>query len=164
MPSHTFIDQLRPKHKYFGPVLILNAAVNYRDTSRRAGHRVSNFAFCPLTCGYSVRKNERADYITSDYFYAEEKGVRLAAAMALSGSAVSTNMGFKSSRWGRIFHGLFNLRLGWWFCNLGHPRAWNEELPRARASLMMGELFGTPSIDRPYIHLSDCGHFENLGL
>ena len=86
-------------------------------------------------------------------------------AMAISGAAASPNMGYHSSPVVTFLLALFNVRLGWW---LGNPRpsAAGPTPPRVPASHpgLFAEAFGLTDGRRPYVYLSDGGHFENLGL
>ena len=84
--------------------------------------------------------------------------------MAVSGAAVSPNMGYYSTAALAFLLTVFNVRLGWWLPN---PR---DRANRASAGPLLGlaylffELFGLTSERRGYVYLSDGGHFENLGV
>ena len=60
---------------------------------------------------------------------------------------------------------VLNVRLGWWLGNPGPSGP--SDLPKGRARIGFGpffsELFGLTTDNRPYVYLSDGGHFENLG-
>jgi hypothetical protein len=101
---------------------------------------------------------------TAAFKYGGETGVRLAFAMAVSGSAIGSNMGFLTTPRIRFIHTLFNIRLGWWFANPRYRGAWNTGIPRQRVNMLLAEFFGWAGDSEPYVHLSDGGHFENLGL
>jgi hypothetical protein len=96
--------------------------------------------------------------------------------MAISGAAVSPNMGYHSSPPLAFLLTVFNIRLGWW---LGNPKpgetpadeksspllpAWKKAGPRFGLFSLLAELFGVTSDRSQYIYLSDGGHFDNLGL
>jgi Patatin-like phospholipase len=159
--------------RYDGPILILNATLNItrsEDLSLQERQAV-NFVFTPEFCGYEAQgetTHEHATYHayqrTEDYRYDRSSGIRLAHAMSISGSALSTSMGRNSSSRLRLLHAIFNVRLGWWFCNPGYIDAWTRTLPRARLHLLWKEIRGTTDNHGPFIHLSDGGHFENLGV
>src|SRR6516162_3894882 len=55
--------------------------------------------------------------------YGGSHGLTLGTAMAISGAAVSPNMGYNSSPGLSILMALFNVRLGWW---LGKPSTGRE--------------------------------------
>ncbi|HEX2254808.1 MAG TPA: hypothetical protein VHQ65_16205 [Thermoanaerobaculia bacterium] len=91
----------------------------------------------------------------------------LGQAMTASGAAVNSHMGALSMRLGQAATFLLaalGLRLGLWLPN---PRsettrpAWPRRL---RGLLFFGELFSRSSVEGPWVHLSDGGHFENLAL
>jgi hypothetical protein len=95
-----------------------------------------------------------------------ENGITLGTATAISGAAVSPNMGYNSSPIVEIILSLLNLRLGWWLGNPGP--AGNKTYLRAQPTFAVkyfaDEAFGRTSDEEPYVYLSDGGHFENLGL
>jgi hypothetical protein len=95
-----------------------------------------------------------------------DSGISLGTAMAISGAAVNPNMGYHSSPTVSLLLTLLNVRLGWWLGNPGAAggKTWRRNgPPRAALSLVM-DAFGLTTAERPYVSLSDGGHFENLGL
>lgn len=93
-------------------------------------------------------------------------GISLGTAMAISGAAASPNMGYHSSPSITLLLALFNVRLGWW---LGNPGAegestYKEEGPLTAIRPLVEETFGLTTDEKPWVYLSDGGHFENLGL
>jgi len=96
----------------------------------------------------------------------QETGITLGTATAISGAAVSPNMGYNSSPIVEIILSLLNLRLGWWLGNPGP--AGNKTYVRAQPTFgvryFADEALGRTSDEQPYVYLSDGGHFENLGL
>ena len=109
--------------------------------------------------------------------------------MAISGAAVSPNMGYNSSPSIAFLLTLLNVRLGWW---LGNPGAaggqdgaiaavvkrlvksasrsqralapYRQDAPWLSLRPLLVELFGLTGDDSPYVYLSDGGHFEDLGI
>ena len=57
---------------------------------------------------------------------------------------------------------IFNARLGWWLQNPAKPN-WCGDGPHFNV-LLYSELFGWTDDLHDYVHLSDGGHFENLGI
>jgi hypothetical protein len=93
-------------------------------------------------------------------------GISLGTAITISGAAASPNMGYHSSPAITFLMTLFNARLGWW---LGNPGPSGEETfhlasPTDPVQPIVDELFGHTDDRRPYVYLSDGGHFENLAL
>ena len=89
--------------------------------------------------------------------------------MAISGAAVSPNMGYHSSMSLSFLLTFFNVRLGVWLGNPGGK--WEgKNAPYTRAGPgyavvpLLSELFGLTSAASRYVYLSDGGHFEDLGL
>jgi len=121
--------------------------------------KAESFTVSPLWCG--------SDYLKAYRRAGEYGGLRepisLGTAMAISGAAVSPNMGYNSSPLITFLLTLFNIRLGWWF---GNPlkRTFPNDGPGFAAGPLLVELFGHTNEERDYVYLSDGGHFENLGL
>ncbi|HSZ95304.1 MAG TPA: hypothetical protein VK767_03275 [Bradyrhizobium sp.] len=98
--------------------------------------------------------------------YGGQGGLTLGTAMAISGAAVSPNMGYHSSPSITLLLALFNVRLGWWLGNPGTQgeQSYQTEGPSFAINPLIEEAFGQTTDNRPYVYLSDGGHFENLGL
>ena len=144
---------------------VLNIALNVVSTSRLAWQerKAELFTVSPLHCGSGYRGFRRSDE------YGDrpgEGGITLGTAMAISGAAVSPNMGYNSSPSITLLLTLFNVRLGWWLGNPGDAgeKTYQSDGPRFAAAPLFGEALGLTTDDRPYVYLSDGGHFENLGL
>jgi hypothetical protein len=89
----------------------------------------------------------------------------LGTAMAISGAAVSPNMGvYTRDPALAALMTFFNLRLGYWF---GNPR-WKllnkRKRPLFAPSYLFAEAFALTNEDRSFVNLSDGGHYDNLGL
>ena len=98
---------------------------------------------------------------------AEEKSpLSLGSAIAISGAAVSPNMGYHSNSALSVLLTLFNLRLGAWFGNPGTPGnySFKEDGPGLNIITLFNEAVGRANERRKFVHLSDGGHFDNLGL
>jgi len=159
--------------KYSGPYPIFNASLNLvrGDELAWQERKAANFIFSPLFSGYDTTQFPpvaQRDLLNVAYrptkFYAYEKGVSLGTAVALSGAAVSTNMGRHTSPRTGFLMSVFNVRLGWWLSNPRHISSWNKRGPRSRIDMLWQEFTSGTSDRRPYVYVSDGGHFENLGL
>ncbi|MEK6260601.1 MAG: patatin-like phospholipase family protein [Planctomycetota bacterium] len=116
--------------------------------------QAESFVFTPLYCG-----SEATGYCRSDEFAGD---VKLGTAVAVSGAAVSPNMGYHSSPAITALLTVFNVRLGAWFGNPSRASR-TEKNPAASGGLLLSELAGmTDASD--YIYVSDGGHFENMGV
>jgi hypothetical protein len=96
--------------------------------------------------------------------HAQESGITLGTAMAISGAAASPNQGYHSSPLIGFIMTLFNVRLGWWLGNPSRPRKAIRQGPWFGILQTIQELFGLTTDKSAYVYLSDGGHFENLGL
>jgi hypothetical protein len=98
--------------------------------------------------------------------YGGADGITLGTAAAISGAAASPNMGYHSSPAVTFLMTLFNARLGWWLGNPGVHGATThtQASPRAAFRPIVEEALGLTNDRRPYVYLSDGGHFDNLGL
>jgi len=122
--------------------------------------KAESFTATPLHCG-----SPRTGYRRTIHYGGMKHGLSLGTAMAISGAAVSPNMGYYSSPLIGFIMTLFNVRLGWW---LGNPCAGDHTVqsdgPYLGVGAVLRELFGLTTDDGKYVYLSDGGHFENLGL
>jgi hypothetical protein len=141
---------------------VINISLNVVESRRLAWQerKAEPFTVSPKHCG-SAFKGFRPSCE-----YAGPGGISLGTAMAISGAAVSPNMGYYSSPSISLLLALFNVRLGWW---LGNPGSQGEtsyatEGPSFAIKPLIGEALGLTTDDRPYVYLSDGGHFEDLGL
>lgn len=117
--------------------------------------QAESFVFSPLFCG-----SKSTGYRDSKTYAG---GVSLGTAVALSGAAVSPNMGYHTSSLIRVLLTLFNIRLGGWYGNPRFEQESGQENPPAGWKLMISELTGKTGVDNPYLYISDGGHFENVG-
>lgn len=151
---------------------VINITLNLVSTKRLAWQerKAEAFTVTPKHCG-SANLGFRPSKDYGDSFTVtvkDQQGVALGTAMAISGAAASPNMGYASSPSLSILLTLFNVRLGWWLGNPGEAgnkhKAYRREGPRFSAAPLLFEALGQTTDDRPYVYLSDGGHFENLGL
>lgn len=156
---------------------VVNIALNVVAAKRLAWQerKAEPFTVTPRHCGSAYLGFRRSKYYgdgpkthKAEYDPSRRFGVALGTAMAISGAAVSSNMGYHSSPSLGLLLTLFNVRLGWWLGNPGpagdKSDAYRREGPRLSALPLLFEAFGQTTDIRPYVYLSDGGHFENLGL
>jgi hypothetical protein len=157
---------------YAGPIPLINWAINclagdelaYQDrredaflaTPEKCGGRLTGYAETPAD-----EKNDKKN----------GQNLTLGRAMTISGAAVDPNMNRLSPPLTALMT-LFNARLGWWMENPNPERRpwsqkaksqWGASQP-GFAGLLVSELFGKTNEKDAYVHLSDGGHFENLGV
>jgi hypothetical protein len=154
------------------PLNIHCASLNIMSVARLSWQqrKACSFTFSPLHCGFTpslesplkTSANPRAGYART-HTYAYENGLGMGRAIAVSGAAVSPQMGFHSSRATTLLLALLNFRLGWWLPNPAvHAGLW--PVSRNRVVTLARELFGLTHERGDQVYVSDGGHFENLGL
>jgi hypothetical protein len=141
---------------------VINIALNVVSTKRLAWQerKAESFTVSPRHCGSAYLGFRPSDQ------YGGDSGLSLGTAMAISGAAVSPNMGYNSSPSISLLLTLFNVRLGWWLGNPGPAGEdyYQTEGPKWAAGPLIEEAFGQTTDTSPYVYLSDGGHFEDLGL
>jgi hypothetical protein len=172
--------QNRRPHRLFP---VINATLNStagKDTAR-AARKGMPFTMTPLHCGSANLKTWAGAYVETRHYAGGEKetgvgdrqnGITLGTAMAISGAAVSPNMGYNSSPFTAFLMTLFNVRLGAWLPNPAvrnlKPHASRKFFAKAgpiqAIPTMLDELTGQTDDTGKYVYLSDGGHFDNLGL
>jgi hypothetical protein len=145
-----------PDKGYRGPYPLLNTALNLVGSADLAiqDRRAASFVLTPDFCGTPVCgfARTRGDALT------------LGRALTVSGAAVDPNMGVYYSPQLTALMTTLNTRLGWWLQN---PERWGDKWEGAGPGphpLILWELFGLTNETSRYVHLSDGGHFENLGV
>jgi hypothetical protein len=121
-----------------------------------------SFIFSPLYCG-----SESTDFLESDKYLGGR--MNLATAFAISGAAVDPNSYATRSRPLSFLMTLLNVRLGYWIINPTFDKKIKHYIFRfvtaGRYFCLFSEMFGNGLNEKKkHIHLSDGGHFENLGL
>ncbi|WP_292530904.1 patatin-like phospholipase family protein [Methylocystis sp.] len=167
------------------PYLLCNGTLNI-SRGQALGwqqRKAASFLFSPRWCGYWLVATEfnvtpepgasRGGYVQTNRYVRESAsfrdrsdGIMVGTAMATSGAAVSSQMGFASREPRAFLFTLFNMRLGRWLPN---PRYSSEKLlsrqsPRLALLCYLSELLGMTTEQSKWIYVSDGGHFENLGI
>ena len=141
---------------------VVNITLNVVQSKRLAWQqrKAESFTVSALHCGAAYKG------FRPSAEYGAPSGVSLGTAMAISGAAASPNMGYHSSPSVTLLLALFNVRLGWWLGNPGPEgeATYKDEGPATAIVPLAQEAFGQTTDDKPYVYLSDGGHFENLGL
>ena len=140
--------------------------------------KAESFTVSPLHSGcYRLGYRKSKDYGGDD-------GISLGTAVAISGAAASSNMGYyTSSPVLSLVLTLFNVRLGWWLGNPGpagsrsyaglptddrpgsaSKKIYRRASPTYSVEPIIYEAFGLTDDRNKYVYLSDGGHFENLAL
>jgi hypothetical protein len=162
------------KDGYSGPYPIINTALNATDVTDldRQDRKAESFIFTPKYCGFDfsrTRAVSRSMKKAYDYGYrptsefSDPQGPNLGTAMAISGAAVSPNMGYHSSPATAFLLTIFNVRLGWW---IGNPRKayWEQSDPQFGIAYLIKDLIGKSDTSSNFVCLSDGGHFDDMGI
>ena len=171
----SFNDFIRPvPEPPRGPLHVINMTLNLVHGDRLAWQqrKAESFTVTQLHSG-SFQIPDSSDRSLPVYGcyrrtheYAGSGGITIGTAVAISGAAVSPNMGYYSSPIVTFLMTLFNVRLGWWLGNPG-PAGENHyrlAYPKSAIYPIIAEALGLTDDRNSYIYLSDGGHFENLGL
>lgn len=159
------------------PIFCTTINLNFGQDLAWQQRKGASFAFTPLYSGYHVSwtsskgtdpsTSYNAYVRTKDYAY-RNGGISLSTAAAISGAALSPNMGYSSQPALAFLMTLFNVRLGWWIAN---PRRRsvrsarrNRPTPLFGLRYLLSELFGMASDTTNYVCLCDGGRFENMGI
>lgn len=148
----------RPNH--WMPVFLFNASLNRTWYTRQRGRmaKAFSFSFSPFFCGSKL-----TDYCRTEDYVSKEGGFTLGAAIATSGAALSSRAGRFDNPLFAFFLTLINLRLGTWLGNPSNKETRILSGPQSSWKAYLSELFGGSSRRKNWLHLSDGGHFENLG-
>lgn len=168
----------------YKPLHVVNMALNLVKGENLAWQerKAETFSVSPLHSGsFAVNEREAGQEGNAKHRYGSYRrsreygnakkyesvdGISLGTAVAISGAAVSPNMGYHSSSAITFLLTLFNARLGWWLGNPGKPGAdtYRRPGPFFAARPLIAEAFGLTNDKNRYVYLSDGGHFENLGF
>jgi hypothetical protein len=150
------------KRTYWGPYLLINTTINLvagADLAWR-DRKGDSFLLSSRFCG-----SKSVGYAEVDGNDAETRAnLTLGRSIAISGAAVDPNMRFYQSPSLTALLSIFNARLGAWMENPYNPKGeWRAEHARFGGWLWT-ELTGGTDGNGRYVHLSDGGHFENMGV
>jgi hypothetical protein len=141
------------------PYHLINTALNVQS-SKESNRRGRNADFFLLSRNYVGSRTTR--YVETTRMEASVRGFDLGSAMAVSGAAVSSNMGAASIKPLTATLALLNIRLGYWLKNPKRVNGanWN----RFANFYFIAEMFGWLNEKRKSVYLTDGGHIDNIGL
>ncbi len=146
------------------PYPIINTALNIRG-SRYANQRGRNADFFALTPKFIGSKSTH--YVRTEHLEKRVRDLDLAAAMAISGAAASSNMGSQTIGILSPTLAILNIRLGFWLPN----PMWAATSKIASLFVwlfdkcyFLREMFGGLDEKSGLVYLTDGGHIENLGI
>lgn len=153
-----------------GPFPVINAALNVQG-SAKANQRGRNAEFFEMTPAFVG--SELTEFVATRTMQQRDPALDLAAAVAISGAAVSSNMGSQTIRLMSFTLALLNLRLGYYLPNPnrrpdrgGKAKEWLGQLYEALLARMflLLEMLNMLDENRKLVYLTDGGHIDNLGL
>ena len=151
----------------FAPYHLINSAVNLEGSRylNQRGRNADFFLFSPLFVGSAA-----TGYMPTLAYEKVCPKLDLASAIAISGAAISSNMGAQSIRPLAPTLALLNARLGYWIENPRYLLTADGKTTNTKPSnafdclYLFREMFGRLSEKSKKIYLTDGGHIENLGV
>jgi hypothetical protein len=150
------------KTTYWGPFPIINTSLNVVRGEELAlqDRKAESFVLTPLYCGSRLTGYRELTLGADEH-------ITLGRAVSVSGAAVDPNMGYHTSPALAALMTVFNVRLGRWIQNPANTGleadTWTGSGP-STGGWLFRELLGWTDEKSDYVHLSDGGHFENLGI
>ena len=158
------------------PQLIVCASANVSTYGATpTGFRSTSFVFSKDKIGGGLlgHVNAQAYEAVVTKFSTLRSTVTLPAAVAISGAAVSPEMGRATRAPLRFLLTLANVRLGvWipnpmrltWFEDQAKKGRFRRSLVKPRMQHLLYEMVGKNKLTHNYLYVTDGGHYENLGL
>ncbi len=137
------------------PFPIINCALNVPNSKNPVmrGRLSDVFAITPVAAGAGV-----LGYLDTPSWEKSNTNLDLGSTIALSGAAVSPQMGLRTKRYASFWLTALNLRLGIWLRKPGEtsrgPGLWQ----------LVKEMTATADEHGAFLNISDGGHIENLGV
>lgn len=137
------------------PYHLINAALNIQGSAEanRRGRNADFFFF-----GQKFSGSQLSSFQETNRFEMSDNALTLGTAMAISGAAISSNMGSASIGPMAPTLALLNLRLGYWLKN---PVG---EGPGGNLLYLLREMFSLLKPQGKWLYLTDGGHIDNTGL
>lgn len=148
------------------PILLLNAAINGMNPSDLDGRVPRQWPFT-FSQHFTGSPATGIGYAPTANFFSDNGragGLSLGAAMAVSGAAMSPTSGKTTRPLSALVLGILNARLGIWIGNPQSPASVRRTKPPLGGFTVLREMFGLRAAFGEWIHLSDGGHFENIGV
>jgi hypothetical protein len=146
------------------PYPVINAALNIEGSKfvNKRGRNADFFMFTPEYTG-----SDATGYVGTKLIEEEESALNLGTALAISGAAISPNMGSLTIRPLSLSLAILNIRLGYWLRNprwIVGNRPLFKRLFDIRSFLLFKEMFSFISEKSRTVYLTDGGNIENLGV
>jgi hypothetical protein len=166
--SHGDLIEVMPKlhelNTNLCPYPIINAALNIEGSQfvNKRGRNADFFMFTPEYTG-----SDATGYVGTERIEKDETALDLGTAMAISGAAISSNMGRETIKPLSPTLALLNIRLGYWLRNpltVRKDRPWWQRVFDVRGFLLFKEMFSWITETSRTVYLTDGGNIENLGV
>jgi hypothetical protein len=179
LPGPRYLDGLKLSDLIAGPgpYPILNSALNVQGSANanKRGRNADFFMFTPYFVGSDLTLYAPAGGASAGGARGveeEEPALDFGTAIAISGAAVSANMGSSTVRLLSPTLALLNFRLGYWLRNprdLAKASGMEGALGEAWRSFkgkfyLLAEMLNLLDETSAHIYLTDGGHIENLGV
>lgn len=140
------------------PYHLINTTVNLPASrnSELRGRGGDFFLMSKAFCGSPLVGYQRTEDV-----HKLNRDLDLATAMAISGAAASTNMGWQTMHQYRTLMAIFNVRLGYWLRWRSHTASW---ISSSAFVQLIREMQGWMKEDASTLNVSDGGHIENLAV
>jgi hypothetical protein len=141
-----------------GPYPLFNTAINIHgsDAVNQRGRNADFFLFSPEYIG-----SPATGYVKTTGMETADPFLDLAAVMAISGAAASSNMGAHTVRPLTFTLAALNIRLGYWLPN---PRKVGGGKVKSAILFLAREMTSGLTEELDKVYLTDGGHIENLGI
>jgi hypothetical protein len=145
---------------YAGPYPLFNATLNHVRGQELGlqDRKAESFVFTPDYCGSRL-----TGYAPTPATTGEAPNLPLGRVTTISGAAADPNMGVHYSASLTALMTVMNVRLGWWIENPNFGDQWTARGPNF-GSWLLKEMLGDTGPQDKFVHLTDGGHFENLGV
>lgn len=154
------------------PYPLINTSINLQGSkiANMRGRDADFFVFTPKFVGSDLTRYVTTNVNEQYNLNALDKRMDLGRAMAISGAAVSSNMG-SSFKMLAPSLSLLNARLGYWLRNPRTLDTGPDALPVTKGGVkgylggfLLIEMLGAADESMERIYLTDGGHIENLGI
>jgi len=136
------------------PYHLINTTLNLpaSDNKELRGRNGDFFVISKYFCGAPT-----VGYVPTEHLEASDPHFDLGTAMAVSGAAASTSMGWKSLPNFRFLMTMLNVRLGYWL-------RWRSRVSSPGVPYFFREMLARMDERGAFLNLSDGGHQENLAV
>jgi hypothetical protein len=161
-PGGTGDDDILLSNLASGPYPLFNATLNTVETDAAGSQqvRVLPFIFAPKYSGRSSKSSKPDSYRPTGEFAG---GVSLGTAIAMGEPSRKDSLRPPSTAVAFLW-AVFDLRSGRWLGNPSRRDTWRKPSPRTGMAYPLMERSGARKGQPGYVHLSDGGQFDNLGI